>query len=335
MSRGRVLAVSSVILALAGVVAALAVRSDGPVRPSLPQQAAALPAEATFIMGVDVPRFMASPFYRQLGGGPMPARREAWQQLQRWTGLDPERDLTQMIVAGSGSGRDAAGLALILGRFARKTVETTLAAAGGPTSQEHGGLRIWTLPTSGGAADKPACLALVEDGVAIAGPAADVEAAIDRRAAKTPGLSPEGRLAGLMQRLEPGATFWMVGDQGLVSAVSGAGAAGGWTIPSIRTLVVSGFLDPDVRATILADTPDAAEAKKVADMLRGLMGLAAMQAARRPEIQDLTSGVDIGQQDAVVKIGVRVGYDTLAKLQATPRPSPTSPPRLTPRPRAR
>jgi hypothetical protein len=276
---------------------------------------------------------VASPFYKRFRSGPLESGRATWSDLERRTGLTPERDLTQMIMAGTG-GRADSGVAVVLGTFPRGKVETALAGASGVSSAQHKGRKVWTFEPGPG--KKAQSLSVVDDGVLVVGPTADVHAALDRQGAKAPGLKANEGLAALAGKVAPGATFWMCGDQGLVSAVGNAASnTAGWTVPAIKTLIISGDLDPDIRATILAGAADEAGAKGVADMARGLLGLLALQATKRPELQELTSGIDISQQGPEVKIGVRLSYETAAKLQPAPQPTAAAPSEATPRPRPR
>jgi hypothetical protein len=323
MGRGRVVVFCSFSIAAAGMVAAMAAvaaRTAEPTRPSLPAHAAFLPAESTFVMGLDVKRLVASPLYQRFKSGPLQSGRETWSELERRTGLIPERDLDQMLMAGTG-GRGDSGIALVTGSFQQSKVEGTLAKAAGVSGAVHKGRKVWTFEP--GAGRKTQALSVVDDGAIVAGPLPDVHAALDRHESKAAGLKGNPGLSALVEKVTPGVTFWMCGDQGLVSAVGNTTAnTAGWTVPAIKTLVISGDLDPDIRGTILAGTADDAGAKGVADMARGLMGLLAMQATKRPELQDLASGIDIAQQGSDVKIGVRLSYETFARLQATPTPRP-------------
>ena len=83
----------------------------------LPPEALVLPADARFVMGFDVKRFTASPFYARYASqrGMQP---EALRELEEKTGLNPERDVDQIVVAGGERRRSGSpGLALALGRF--------------------------------------------------------------------------------------------------------------------------------------------------------------------------------------------------------------------------
>ena len=91
----------------------------------LPPQALSLPAGTRYVMGLDVKRFVASPFYTKYAAARTANRPQAFAELEEKTGLNPERDLDQVYVAGSkagvpGSNGDA--LVVVTGRFDRAKV---------------------------------------------------------------------------------------------------------------------------------------------------------------------------------------------------------------------
>jgi hypothetical protein len=310
-----------------GLAAAGALGVRGPSATfTLPPQAAILPKDASAVMGVDVPRLVASEAYRRFRDHGFPEGAAPWAELTRRTGLDLERDLTSIVAGSSG---DGASILLVLGRFERGKLEKALADAPGVQSVEHGPRRVFTWEPRAGRSET--AIAVVEDGVLLAGPRRDVEMALDRKAEGGDGVTANRGLMALTARVDPSAAFWICGDQEVMSAAGSlAPQAAGWTVPSITSLVVSGVLDREVRASVVATTADPAAAKGVADMARALLGLLAMQAAQRPELQELASGIEIRQEGAEVRIAAHVSVDTLEKLPATPRPTPSA--RATPAP---
>ena len=325
MRRARLAILLSSAAVAAGVAGTMAARTAEPPHGPLPKQAALLPPDASFVLGVDLRRLVESPLYTRFNGGPLEQRKQSWVDLERLTGLNAERDLTHLIAAGSGRSDDS-GLALLLGPFERSKIEAALGKdkAVAATSREHAGRKLWMLEPRAG--QKPQAMSVLDDGVIAAGSPVEVEAAIDRQKARGPGLTENATLTALAAKIDPSATFWMCGDQGLLSTVSGSSAkTAGWTIPAIKTFVASGTLDPDVAATILAQTADDGSAKNVTDLLRGLLVMLTMQAGEQQGLKDLASGIAIEQQGTEVKIGARFSYDTLARL-APPRPEPTPTP---------
>src|SRR5262245_4257428 len=90
--------------------------------PPLPAEGAVLSPDATFILGLDLVKFTASPLYalmrRNPGNGPV----DAWTDLARRAGLVPERDLRSLVAAGDNSAKGNP-LVLLFGRFDRRAVE--------------------------------------------------------------------------------------------------------------------------------------------------------------------------------------------------------------------
>jgi hypothetical protein len=318
MTRARIALLSSLSLLVAGGVFALAaLTAEKKPEPLLPPEAVVLPPDAAFMMAIDVERLVASPFYAKVWAkAPQPS---VWTDLEELSGVRPERDLRRLIIAGDAKPTGHA-VALVLGRFQRDTVERSLAKTSRLTKQEYKKRRIWTTEPKPG---EKVAFTFLSDGVLISGPPEPVKAAIDRY--ETGGtFTPRVTLQPLLAQVGPASTFWIVGDESLLATATGmaAPAAGGWSLPALKSLVVTGDLGPSLSALILGETVDEGAAKNVAGMLQGLIAIFSMQSSQRPELRDLISGLEVGSEGPRVRVKANVSYETLEKLM----PRPTSPP---------
>ena len=109
----------------------------------LPAEALVLPADARFVMGFDVKRFTASPFYARFASerGMQP---EALRELEEKTGLNPARDVDQIVVVGTaGVPKGSPGLAMALGRFDLYKIGRALETEGKATGQNVAGVSVY------------------------------------------------------------------------------------------------------------------------------------------------------------------------------------------------
>ena len=165
-----------------------------------------------------------------------------------------------------------------------------------------------------------------------------VEATLTSHAQGSGGLKSNTALMALLQGVKPGSTFWMVGDQSLLASLPtsipapGASAGGGSVaLPSLVGLTVTGDLDPQVSVAITGEAKDAAAAKNLADVVRGLVAMASLQAAQKPELSQLASAVSVATEENRVLVTARIPYETLDALQpkrpqavqSTPEPAPS------------
>ena len=63
-----------------------------------------LPADAKFVGGIDVKKFVLSPFYTKYASPHARSRPDTFRELEEKTGLNPERDIDQLIFAGTPPG---------------------------------------------------------------------------------------------------------------------------------------------------------------------------------------------------------------------------------------
>jgi len=335
MTRSRLVFFAAMTVVVVGVAAGVGALWLSPARAAvgpLAGEALILPADAKFVMGFDVKRFAASPFYERFKAqrGMQPA---ALEELEAKTGLNPARDLDQIVVAGTGV--KGAGVAVALGHFDLYKLGRAIETSGKAQGTSYEGVTVYNFSEE---SKQPLSLALVDESTLVLGPTDQVTQVL---ASRTRGETPLKTNAGLMGRVEkiqPGSTFWMVGDQSLLASLPtsipapGASAGGGsLALPALVGLTVTGDLDPQVSFAVTGEAKDAAAARNLADVVRGLVAMASLQAAQRPELSQLASAVSVATEENRVLVSARIPYETIDALQpkrpqavqSTPAPAPT------------
>jgi len=286
----------------------------------MPAEGLVLPADTRFVVGLDVRRMVASELYTN-NAGRRPLRPDAFAELEATTGLNPERDVDQVVIAGgpsAGTGPNAPGLVLVSGRFDRyklsRAIETSRK---GVTWKDHQGTTVYLFREGRKGAEAAAFL---DDDTLVFGSQVAVEATIGSRAGGKAPLRTNAALMALLERVKPGSTFWMVGDQTLLSnlprSVPAPGGSDGASLqlPAVRNLVVTGDLDPQIALEVTAETPDETAAKNLADVVRGLLALAALQ-GNKPELKELASAVNITTEVNQVHLNARIPHELFLSLQ--------------------
>ncbi len=337
MTRSRLVVLGSALVVGAGAVAALGAFYLDPARAAvgpLPPQALALPAGTRFVMGMDVKRFVASPFYTRYAGQSA-NRLQAFTELEEKTGLNPERDVDQVYVAGSqagvpGKGGDA--LVVVVGRFDRYKVSRAIETEKkGVTSKNVQGTTVYLFNEDASGRGAGAA-AFLDDNSIVMGAQRTVEQTVIARAKGEAPLRSNAALLALLESVRPGSTFWMVGDQTLLSNMpkslpgpGGPGTSQSIELPALKSLVVTGDLDPQVSLDLTGEATDEASAKNLADVVRGFVALATMQANQRPELKQLASAINVTTEATRVHVAARVPYDVIDSLQGR-RPPISAPP---------
>ena len=339
MTKGRLVVSSSVAVVALGVVAALSALILDPARAAvgpLPPEGLALPADARFLVGLDVKRFTASPFYQKYSHEKN-GRPQTFKDLEEKTGLNPERDVDQVVIAGGQvPGRE--GVVLVFGRFDQSRLAHAIETQGKEvTWKRHEGVAVY-LFREGTQASK--ALAFLDDRTLLIGSQQAVETTIANRAQGGGALRSNQALMDLLQRVKPGSTFWMVGDQTLLAqmpkSIPAPGAAAGSetsiSLPALKSLVVTGELSPAVTISAVGDAADEAAAKNLADVVRGFAALAALQANQKPELKELASAISVTTETVHVRVNARFPYELLDALHqqrkpaTAPEAAPQSPP---------
>jgi len=275
----------------------------------LPAVALRLPSDSQVLMGLSVRSFVASQFYERFAQPGTPMRPTALDELKRETGLDGERDLDELVVA---TGRAGEIVILATGRLDRPRLEAAWRGRAQTAS--------------------PRALAFLSERTLVMGSAAWVDVV----SGKTKGadLRTNVALLALVRQVPEHAAFWMVGDGEALSRLSASNAknqaAAGLPLglPPLKTIVIAGELAPALSLTITADASDNRSARGLADMLRGFIALAALQAQSKPALRDLAGAIEVTTQETSVRVTARPTNEMLDAL--IPRGAPSAKPSPTP-----
>ncbi len=334
MSRSRLTVLLSSVVVVLGLVAGVGAvwlsQARAAVGP-MPAEALVLPADARFVMGFDVKRFTASPFYARFASerGMQP---EALRELEEKTGLNPARDVDQIVVAGSAvAGKSAPGLAMVFGRFDTYKLGRAMETEGKAVGHNVDGVSVYGFKEDDA---QSLAVAFLDENHLLFGPRTQVEATIASRTRGETPLKKNAALLGLVERVRPGSTFWMVGDQSLLAGMPtsvpapGASADGATvTLPALKSLTITGDLDPQVSLSVTGEAADEMAAKNLADVVRGFVALMSLQARQKPELQQLASAVTVATEQTRVLVSARVPYELLDALRAKANPTPEAAPK--------
>src|SRR5262245_4295889 len=180
MSRSRLAAVVAAAVVAVGAATGVGVYYLDPARAAvgpLPAEALSLPASATFVAGVDVRRFVASPLYKKMREGQADQKALPWGDIEAKTGVDIQRDVDRVVLAGSAGAERS--VVLVSGRFDVARIEQSARGEKAVTAKKVEGATVYY---SNQAAGAPFAMAVLDRGSLAMGPSRAVEEVLANRA---------------------------------------------------------------------------------------------------------------------------------------------------------
>ena len=102
--------------------------------------------------------------------------------------------------------------------------------------------------------------------------------------------------------------------------MGGPGANQSVELPALKSLIVTGDLDPQVSLDSRA-RPATRRRPDLADVVRGFVALASLQASQKPELKQLASAISVTTEASRVHVAARVPYDVIESLRPSARPA--------------
>jgi hypothetical protein len=295
----RLAAVSTALACLA----LAACRTNKPASVRLdPALEALVPADAVFVAGANVDAIRDTPIYQKLlSRAPLPQL----QGFTRKTGLDPRRDLSEVLSCSNGK----RGLLLARGKFRTADLEARL-EANGASRIDYKKYRLF--------GNEQGAIFFLNDSTAIAGPAGELRSIIDSGSGAGRGMSPA--LGGLIRSLPSGDQIFAAltgGLQGLDLAIPEKSNLGNIAevLQSVSSATIgmnlsNGF---DVVAHVQCKTER--DAKFVHDMLRGVIGLGRLNTPDgQPELLKLYDAIQVTQQQTATQVTAAIPQDSVDRF---------------------
>ncbi|HYL39140.1 MAG TPA: hypothetical protein VEV17_24695 [Bryobacteraceae bacterium] len=276
---------------IAAILFCLGLAGCQPRKPGLlhidPALESLVPADTIFVVGANLEAIRDTPVYQKLlSRMPLPQLDE----FTRQTGLDPRRDLSQILSCSNGK----RGLLMARGKFKRADLEKRLQSQGAsPIPYKNHQLF--------GA--EPAAIFFFNDSTAIAGPAVELRSIIDHPASGMP-----QPLRDLLRTLPQGDQIYAALSGGLEGLNLAAPPESNLAnvmqaLRSVQTATLGMDLSQGLNATAEVACKTERDARFVHDMLRGIIGYGRLNTPdNQPDLLKLYDSIQVTQQQTHTQV---------------------------------
>lgn len=326
MSRKKFVVTSSIAMVLiAGIVASLAFYTNYVANASvrnLPEALSYLPANSQAIFGMNVQKFVSSPAFTKFEDKHGKQFANNLAEFITKTGVDPRRDLTY-IVAG-GRALDGKGEAVIVasGQFDSVKITDYINSHGATVRADYKGITVLVPAADKDSKLNKAVAFLTSSEIAL-GELEAVKGVIDVHAGSAPGVITNTTLGPLLAALNPDEMFWFAGDPASILSKAPANTPFGSSISAIQNVVGTLNLTDIVSGKITATARDEDSARKLADVVRGLVALGQLASEHDQTLGELMKGVSVAQSKNQISLAISFSIDLLDKFEGPKHSSPS------------
>jgi hypothetical protein len=265
----------------------------GPIDPAL---AAFIPPDAVALAGVRMDRVRKTPIYQKLA---LEKRLPRFENFRTESGFDPSRDIHELLLAADGQNV----LAIAHGTFGAKPARDL-------TASEYKGYTLY-------AKRQGEAIAFLDNTIVLGGAAESVRAAIDQY--KSGGHGAPRDLMARVEALPADMQIWAVVAGWRGATADQLRAMGNLAnLDRVLRLVEGASLTVDLRTGVHAkftgDSRTEADARNLADSLRGLASVARMGVQRNPDLLRAVAGIQVNEDGKVVRVNIDIAEDLAEKL---------------------
>ncbi len=239
-----------------------------------------IPADSKVVVGINIAGFGASPAAKSLFGQAQAAQPEL-QQMAKAAGVDPLRDVKEILIASRGDQKNNQGLVLMRGAFDPAKL-TAMAGQAGAAARDYRGVTVLA-----GKNSNEGWLALLDSSTVAYGDPASVRGVIDGRGA---GPGPDPKLRARIAQAAGAYDFWFASTAPLADLASGtdAGQLGGAALQGELLKAVEEIsggvkFGADLVFGLEAATRSDKDAAALTDVLRFFSGMAQASAQKDPK----------------------------------------------------
>ncbi len=278
-----------------------------------------VPADATVVAYADVRAIMDSDLRARLKEA-LPAHEQGQREFQAQTGIDIEKDIDYIVASLTAGAEKPAPLVVARGRFNDTQLEGLIRDHGGAV-EEYKGKRLIVCPT-GVHQDMPVqsgsvTLAFLEPGLVAIGDSTAVKNSIDAQLSAQ-SVTGNNEMMELVNDIGQGNNAWAVGRFDVLASQAKLPEQVASRLPALKWFAAAGHVNGGLSGTLRAEARDEQAAENLRDIVRGVLGLARLQAQADPRTQALVESLQLTGTGKTVALSFSVPAEILQLIPKAP-----------------
>jgi len=274
-----------------------------------------IPADASVVAYADVRGIMDSDLRARLKEV-LPPHEQGQREFQEHTGINIETDIDYVVASLTPGAGKPAPLVVARGRFNNTQLEALVREHGGAV-EEYKGKRLIVCPT-GEHDNMPVqsgsiTLAFLEPGLVAIGDSAAVKNSIDAQLSGQ-GVTGNNEMMQLVNDIGQGNNAWAVGRFDVLASQARLPEQVSTRLPQIKWFAAAGHVNGGLSGTLRAEAKDDQAAENLRDVVRGVLGLARMQAQADPRTAGLIESLQLTGTGKTVALSFTVPAEILQMI---------------------
>ena len=272
-----------------------------------------LPKDAAFVLSANVKKFAETGLFKEMMKDPK--NLEGYNKFIATTGINPEKDIERIVVAGSFGDQAQKNIALAaFGNFDKDKILAGIKKEGGDkldlVMSNYEGTELYKVSEQ----QEPFSMGFINPRCMVAGGEEGIRKLIDLNKGKGESIEKNAELMALLKGIDQKSMMW---GGGLIPPELSQKASGNpftASLASVKSVVFSVNMGDAFDLNLLGNSDTEQNAKQVSDLLKSFISIGKMTQSGKPSVMQAFDALIIGNKGNTVTVSIHLSKELMEKI---------------------